>query len=219
MRKGFSLFSAALMFAQAAVAAEGSKAGRDRQLSEIVFQNYPPRALAAGEEGPVFFTVTLEKDAHPVSCQVTHGSGHPLLDQETCDLIVQHAVFSQSRDANGYLLKTTEGVVNWTLPGHTPAPINLSPTVATAAKPEPQVCRKNIRVGSLAGFERTCMTPSEWAKQSQDSKQPWAEVQGAHGSSHGCGAQANSTPDAGPGGMTPSNGNTGSPYVSGGTNC
>ena len=157
MRKGFSLFSAALMFAQAAVAAEGSKAGRDRQLSEIVFQNYPPRALAAGEEGPVFFTVTLDKDAHPVSCQVTHGSGHPLLDQETCDLIVQHAVFSQSRDANGYLLKTTEGVVNWTLPGHTPAPINLSPTVATAAKPEPQVCRKNIRVGSLAGFERTCM--------------------------------------------------------------
>jgi len=177
MRKGFSLFSAALLVAQAAVAAEGSKAGRDRQLSEIVFQNYPPRALAAGEEGPVFFTVTLDNDAHPMKCEVTHGSGHPLLDEETCDLVVQHAVFGKSRDANGRLLKVAEGVVNWTLPGHTPAPISMTP-VATASKPEPQVCKKTARVGSLASFERVCMTPTEWAKQSEESKQPISDSQG-----------------------------------------
>ena len=187
MHKGFFLFSATILIGQQAVGADQpSKAERDRQMSEIVFQNYPPRALAAGEEGPVFFTVTLDKDAHPMRCQVTHGSGHPLLDEETCDLIVQHAVFGKSRDANGKLVSVAEGVVNWTLPGHTPAPINLSPRVA-ASKPEPQVCKKTVRVGTLSGFERTCMTPSQWAKQSDEMKQTWDELQGRKGSTV-CGA-------------------------------
>ena len=93
------------------------------------------------------------------------------------DLVVQHAVFGKSRDANGRLLKVAEGVVNWTLPGHTPAPISMTP-VATASKPEPQVCKKTARVGSLASFEHVCMTPTEWAKQSDEVKQPISDSQG-----------------------------------------
>src|SRR5262249_18477002 len=148
--------------------------------------NYPPRALAAGEEGPVFFTVSLDKAGHPTSCQVTHGSGHPLLDEETCNLIVQHAVFNSARDANGHVVReTTEGVVNWTLPGHTPAPINFS-DVANAAKPEKQICKKNLKMGTLSSYERICMTPTEWARQSDDMKQTYEDMQGKKGSSH-CG--------------------------------
>lgn len=201
MQRSFLLVSAALVAASPAVAADQPpKAERDRQISEIVFQNYPPRALAAAEEGPVFFTVTLDKDAHPMTCQVTHGSGHPLLDEETCDLIVQHAVFGKSRDVNGNLVKVAEGVVNWTLPGHTPVPINMS-AAATTSKPEPQVCKKSVRVGTLASFERTCMTPSEWAKQSAEMKQPLAEAQ-AKGFSV-CAKPAKATGLAAePGGMT-----------------
>jgi TonB family protein len=195
MHKGFFLFSAVLLVGQPVFAADQpSKAERDRQMSEIVFQNYPPRALAAGEEGPVFFTVTLDKDAHPTRCEVTHGSGHPLLDEETCDLIVQHAVFGKSRDEHGNLLQVAEGVVNWTLPGHTPAPINMS-AVATTSKPEPQICKKTVRVGTLASFERTCMTPSQWAKQSDEMKQPWKDSQ-AKGT--GCGLEVNAIADPGP---------------------
>jgi hypothetical protein len=157
--------------------------GADRQISEIVFQNYPPRALAAGEEGPVFFIATLDKDANATSCQVTHGSGHPLLDEETCKLIVLHAVFKSARDANGHLAKqTVEGVVNWTLPGHAPAPI-LPASVAAKDKPEKQICKKTVRVGTLAGFERTCMTRTEWARQTDEMRQPWEDVQGKKGSS------------------------------------
>ena len=187
MGKSTSLFAAALLVAQPAMAADKTtNAERDRQISEIVFQNYPPRALAAGEEGPVFFTVTLDKDAHPTTCQVTHGSGHPLLDAETCELIVLHAVFNSARDANGHLTsQTTEGVVNWTIPGHTPAPISFTPAATTAPKAtEAQVCKKNVRIGTLSSVERTCMTPLEWAKQSDEQKQTYDELQGRKGSSN-----------------------------------
>jgi periplasmic protein TonB len=182
MHKGFFLFSATILAAQPAFATDQqSRAERDRQLHEIVFQNYPEHALAAGEEGPVFFTVTLDKDARPMSCQVTHGSGFPDLDAETCDLIVQHAVFSAARDANGRVTRqTTEGVVNWTLPGHTPVPINMS-ALATSSKPEPQVCRKATKTGTLSAVERVCMTPTEWAKQGDESKYPYEEMQGKKG--------------------------------------
>lgn len=182
MHRSFLLFSAALVVAQPALAADQiSKAERDRQIHEIVFQSYPEHALAAGEEGPVFFTVTLDKDARPIGCQVTHGSGYPDLDAETCNLIVQHAVFSAARDANGRIVRqTAEGVVNWTLPGHTPAPINMS-AAATASKPQAQVCKKALKTGTLSSVERVCLTPREWAKQSDDAKEMWADIQGKKG--------------------------------------
>lgn len=184
MQKSFSMFASGLLLAQPLLAATpSSKSEQDRQLHEIVFQNYPPRALAAGQEGPVFFTVTLDKDAHPVTCQVTHGSGYPDLDEETCNLIVQHAVFSSAKDANGHVVKqTTDGVVNWTLPGHAPAPINLT-AAAAAPKVEPQVCKKTLRAGTLSSYERTCMTPSQWAKQSDQVKQTYNDMQGMKGNS------------------------------------
>jgi len=182
MGRNFALLAASALIAQPVMAADSpSKAERDRQLSEIVFQNYPPRALAAGEEGPVFFTVTLDKDAAPISCQVTHGSGHPLLDEETCDLIVQHAVFKSARDANGRLThETAEGVVNWTIPGHQPQPINLAPQAAKNL-PEKQVCKKTVRTGTISGVERTCMTAAQWANQSDEQKRTYAELQGRRG--------------------------------------
>ena len=182
MVRTIAIFAGAAVIAQPVLAADQpTKAERDRQIHEIVFKNYPSRALAAGEEGPVFFTVTLDKDAHPVTCQVTHGSGFPALDEETCDLIVQHAVFNAARDVSGRLARqTAEGVVNWTLPGHTPAPINFSPA-ATASKPEKQVCKKTLRAGTLSSFERTCMTPTEWAKQSDNMKERWDDLQGRKG--------------------------------------
>jgi hypothetical protein len=112
---------------------------------------------------------------------VTHGSGHPQLDEETCNLVVQHAVFNSARDANGRLVReTTEGVVNWTIPGHTPAPINMTPA-SVASKPEKQVCKKTLRAGTLSSYERTCMTPTQWATQSDEQKKPFDELQGRKG--------------------------------------
>jgi protein TonB len=193
-----SLLLATALLAQPALAANApSKAERDRQISEIIFQNYPPRALAAGEEGPVFFIVDIDKDARATSCEVTHGSGHPLLDAETCNLIVQHAVFKSARDASGRVTKQhAEGVVNWTIPGHTPAPIYQA-ALPAPDKSERQVCKSNVRTGTIASVERTCMTEREWAKQSDESKQPWEEMEKKGFTNEAMGSGIGVTPCAG----------------------
>ena len=40
------------------------------------------------------------------------------------------------------------------------------------------ICKKVVRIGTLAGFERTCMTPTQWANQSDEMKQPYEEMLG-----------------------------------------
>src|SRR5436190_4622399 len=60
---------------------------------DIFLKLYPRRALEAKEEGAVGFTVTLDNKGDVTNCKVTHSSGHPLLDQETCKLISLNAVF------------------------------------------------------------------------------------------------------------------------------
>lgn len=185
MSKRVSLLAFALLFATTAAAADRqTKAERDRQISEIVFQNYPPRALAAKEQGAVFFVVKLDKDARATSCEVTHGSGHPMLDAETCELIVQHAVFKSARNAEGHVSKqTAEGVVNWRIPGQPPVAINPV-LLAAKGKPQRQICKKNLRMGTLSSVERICMTESEWSRQRDDMLTPWDEVQGRKGSTN-----------------------------------
>jgi TonB family protein len=176
---GSELSTAAKLLSGAASASSAaSKQERNRQISEVVFKNYPPRALANGEQGAVFFLVSLDKDAHATSCQVTHSSGHPLLDEETCDLIVQNAVFSSVRDANGHATKATlEGVVNWRIPGMAPPPVVAPVPVTAATAPEKRICKRVLRTGTLTAYDRTCMTESEWARQTTDMKKPWEDYQ------------------------------------------
>ena len=186
--KGTSLFlaSSLLIAAPVAAGAQGKNAERMRQLSEVVFQNYPARALRAGEQGPVYFVVWLDDRAHPTKCQVTHGSGFPLLDSETCDLIVQHATFKSVLGPNGKPTKSIhEGVVNWRIPGTPQPPINPIP-LTKAQAPEPQICKRIVKTGTLAGFERTCMTQQEWEVAAKQTQENWSEWQGRKGATHDC---------------------------------
>lgn len=176
MGRSICLLAIGSILASPALSAPQMNPQKMKQISEVVFQNYPPRALANGEQGAVYFVVTLDRDAHPTSCQVTHGSGHPLLDKETCDLIVQHAVFNSVKDASGRVTKSThEGVVNWRIPGTPPVPV--APVALTAqTAPEKKICKKTVRHGTLAGIERTCLTRSEWARLADEAKSHWDET-------------------------------------------
>jgi TonB family protein len=159
-------------------------AARNSANWEIFQKLYPPRAIAAREEGAVGFKVTLDSQGQVTRCEVTHSSGHPLLDNETCVLVTMHAQFKPEGTGSPSQERTREGMIAWKLPASTTV---LAPpkAVTPASAPEKIVCKKFIRVGTLSGFERTCMTEREWATQRENMKQPWDELQGRKGSSRG----------------------------------
>ena len=179
MHKSFFLASACLLLAQPLVAAEPTadqKAAQNALNWDIFQKLYPKRALDAHEEGAVGFLVTLDNKGEVTQCQVTHTSGHPLLDLETCQIVTMHAQFNPDPSLSPSQTKTHEGLIAWKLPASTTVLAPPKPMVAAAA-PEKTVCKRTVRVGTLAGFERTCMTPTEWAKQSDEMKQPFKEAQ------------------------------------------
>lgn len=178
MQKIFSLFATALLLAQPAFAADesGQKAAQNALNWDIFLKLYPKRAIEAHEEGAVGFLVTLDNKGEVTRCQVTHSSGHPLLDEETCKIITMNAQFNPDPSLSPSQTRTHEGMIAWKLLASATVLAPPKP-VAVAAAPEQVVCKKTVRVGTLAGFERTCMTPTEWAKQTEQMKEPWKEMQ------------------------------------------
>ncbi|HEX8512723.1 MAG TPA: energy transducer TonB [Allosphingosinicella sp.] len=180
------IFVSALLAGTAAPAAPAPSpetVARDAANNEVVLSQYPERARAAGEQGSVVFKVALDREGYATSCQVTQSSGYKKLDEETCDLILNRATFKGVRGADGRKTNVvTEGVVNWRLPkgeatAAAPSPIRI----AAAPKAEKKICRRRVKTGSLADYERLCATATEWSRMSQRTQQEWGALQGAHG--------------------------------------
>jgi TonB family protein len=153
---------------------------------DTLMKLYPPRALAAREQGLVGFMVKLDKDGQPRECQVTHSSGHPLLDQETCKLITLHVVFKPNGAASGSQLSTHQGVINWRLP-NSASLVNATPPkpVTVANAPDKIICKRVPRTGSNVGTERVCMARRDWQTSSEESRREFEELQGKKGSTSG----------------------------------
>lgn len=161
------------------------KTAREAQNYDTLLQYYPKRALAAGEQGLVAFKVRIDKAGQPTSCEVTHTSGYRQLDDETCQLILSHGVFKPVKDSEGNKTnQVAEGVVNWKIPGSTAKVV--APLKVTASNaPEKMICKRELRQGTLAGYERTCMTQTEWRRLSDEMKQPYDDIQGKKGMTSG----------------------------------
>lgn len=144
---------------------------------------YPARALAAHEEGAVGFSVTLDRTGAVTQCHVTHSSGHPLLDQETCNVVTLHAQFQPEQGLSGSQERTHEGVIAWKLPAS--GTQLAAPQAIASSALDKVVCKKTVRIGTLAGFERTCMTVRDWDRQANEMKQPWDDLQGRKGTTYG----------------------------------
>ena len=174
----------ALAVASPALAQTAEQKAQNASNWDIFQKLYPKRAIEAREEGAVGFKVTLDNKGDVTDCQVTHSSGHSLLDQETCKLITLNAVFKPDPSLGPSQTKTSEGVINWRLPdskGQLAAPV----AVAAGAAPEKMVCKKTLKTGSMASYERICMTPSEWVKYSAEAKREFEDMQGKKGSTSG----------------------------------
>lgn len=79
--------------------------------------DYPANALREEREGTTAFKVVVIPQGRVIECAVTASSGSPDLDEATCRLVTQRAIFHPALDAKG---KPTTGTyqnrVRWVLP-------------------------------------------------------------------------------------------------------
>ena len=159
------------------------KAIRDEKNWSVLHKLYPARALAAREEGLVGFAVKIDARGNPTSCKITHTSGHPLLDLETCKLIMVHAIFKRPPGATPSQQRSYEGVVNWKLPDSPRSSVPEPPRpIARAEAPEELICKDIRLTGSNVASERKCMSKSEWERLSQETKEPFLRPRACQGS-------------------------------------
>ncbi len=162
-------------------------AARNAANNEVILSEYPPRARAAGEQGSVGFKVALDREGYATSCEVVESSGYKRLDEETCGLILDRAMFKGVRGPDGRRTNVvTTGVVHWRLPKGEATAAAPAPAIRIAAAPkaEKKICRRRVRTGSLADYERLCATAAEWSRMSQRTQQEWGALQGTHGSTN-----------------------------------
>lgn len=168
-----------ILFAAAIVSPEMGQSVQSKN-DEFIFSQYPPRALAAGEQGTVRFRAEVDVKGNVMNCKVTEGSGHKRLDRETCDLIVDHATFKPVLDSEGKAREAIhDGIVNWRIPGVAPAA-----TKVAGRSPDEVVCKRITKTGSLVSHSRLCLTRREWTRYAEENQDRYGEIQGKFGSTH-----------------------------------
>ena len=174
------MLSGLILFAAAVTSPDVAQSVESRN-GEFIFSQYPARALAAGEQGPVRFRAEVGERGNVLSCKVTEGSGFKRLDRETCDLIVDHASFKPTLDQAGTARAAVhDGIVNWRIPGAAPA----ATKVAFGGKsPDEIVCKRINKTGSLVSHSRLCLTRREWSQYADRTQDQYGEIQGRFGSS------------------------------------
>lgn len=161
------------------------RAQREARNVEVIQKLYPARARAAGEQGVVGFRLTLDRLGDPTSCVVTHTSGYKALDNETCDLLLLHARYQPETGISQSTQITREGQIMWSLPGAAPAALAAPVKLAAADPLDKKICKKTLRTGSLASYERSCRTRREWNEETDAMKREWQELQGKKGMTTG----------------------------------
>jgi TonB family protein len=169
------LLTVSLLASVPAFTQGAEKAAQNASNWDIFQKLYPPRAIKAREEGAVGFLVTIDAKGAVTQCQVTHSSGHPLLDPETCKIITLNAEFQPEPGLSASQVRTREGVITWKLADSKTA-LNAPRPVAANAAPEKMICKKSIRTGTVAGAERTCMTAVEWSRLSDAERASFEEI-------------------------------------------
>lgn len=150
---------------------------------EFIFRQYPPRAKAAGEQGTVKFRAEVDAKGNVMSCTIVGSSGYRRLDDETCEMIVDHATFKPTLDGEGEAREAIhDGIVNWRLPGTAAA---SAPKVAAADPPDKIICKRIPKTGSLVTHSRLCMTARQWEHKADQFQDDWGSLQGRYGSTRG----------------------------------
>lgn len=80
-------------------------------------RDYPSRALREEREGVTRFRVNVDANGRVTNCQITGSSGHPDLDETTCNLITRRGRFRPATDGSGQeTAGTWSNAVRWQIP-------------------------------------------------------------------------------------------------------
>jgi TonB family protein len=184
--KEFAMISGLFIIALAAAtvfAAEDLQSVQSKN-DEFVFSKYPPRALAAGEQGAVRFQAEVNEQGLVLSCKITQSSGHWRLDRETCELIVNHATFKPALDSEGRAHAAVhDGIVNWRIPGRTQSEAAIK--LVTSKESEKLICKRSPKTGSLVVHSRLCLSARDWERYADQYQEDWGSLQGRKGHTNG----------------------------------
>jgi len=66
------------------------------------YDDYPEEAVRNGWQGDVVVEVTVSADGLPTDCDIVRSSGHKVLDDATCRIVIRRARFKPATDPNGH---------------------------------------------------------------------------------------------------------------------
>ena len=97
-----------LTLAQITITGPPPSQGSPPQQGGYIFSayDYPPEAVRNRWEGSVIVDVLVGKDGSPKSCSIVKSSGHQLLDDTTCGLIMSRAKLVPETDEAGRAIES-----------------------------------------------------------------------------------------------------------------
>jgi len=66
------------------------------------YQDYPAEALRRHWEGTVVAEISISADGNPTACRIVKSSGHQILDDTTCNCVMQRAKFKPTGKEDTY---------------------------------------------------------------------------------------------------------------------
>ena len=89
-----------LMLAQASTAAP-PPSGEDHPVPIFSGNDYPREAVEEGWHGVARADLTISPQGQVSACKIVQSTGHRLLDDYTCKVLMTHARFTPAKDKEG----------------------------------------------------------------------------------------------------------------------
>lgn len=79
--------------------------------------DYPTEAMQREWQGVAGFALAISADGNVTDCVITQTTGHAILDETSCRILMRNARFTPARDASGRAVADSyNGRVSWRLP-------------------------------------------------------------------------------------------------------
>ncbi len=83
----------------------------------FTYKDYPKAARKAKMHGRIRYALHLSDEGCPTKCEIVSTSGYPLLDIETCKLLMRRARYSPALDADRKPVASVVTLaITWALP-------------------------------------------------------------------------------------------------------